>query len=269
MQPKLQAYLSRVRPPPFDTAICAHRGASATAPENTLSAFRHAIDAGTDLIEFDVLCTRDNRLAVIHDEKLGRTTDGAGRVTQLTLEELRGYDAGTWFTETFRGERVPTLVEALEVIRRRAVPMIELKQTLAKCPALVDQVASDLRAAGSADRAILIAWNADTADALRRLLPDALIARVAFTRLGVKSAAASRLDGVVSYQRSTTKRLIVDAHALGLFVAPWTVNHPVDMDFFIESGVDIVITDLPHVLTDRLERRELERARDLLASEPG
>jgi glycerophosphoryl diester phosphodiesterase len=90
------------------------------------------------------------------------------------------------------------------------------------------------------------------------------VSLVAFTRRGVRRAAASGLDGVVSYQRSTTRRLIAEARALDLFVAPWTVNQPDDMDFFVGQGIDIIITDLPHVLTDRLERRELDRAREVL-----
>src|SRR5262249_15122766 len=87
--PKLESYLSRTRAPAFSTAVCGHRGASALAPENTLAAFRGALEAGCDLIELDVLVTRDEELVVFHDEKLGRTTDRRGRVGKLTLDELQ------------------------------------------------------------------------------------------------------------------------------------------------------------------------------------
>src|SRR5207248_10865278 len=140
--------------------------ASAQAPENTLAAFRGAIQAGCDLVELDVLVCRDEELVVFHDEKLGRTTDRRGRVAALTLEELQACDAGCWFADDFKGEKVPTLREALEAIGEKALPMIELKQRSTKRPALVPKLAKILEATGHADRAILIAWDDATAAAV-------------------------------------------------------------------------------------------------------
>ncbi|HMD03800.1 MAG TPA: glycerophosphodiester phosphodiesterase family protein, partial [Candidatus Binatus sp.] len=90
----------------------AHRGASGTFPENTLSGFRAAIDAGADMCELDVQLTRDGAVVVIHDETVDRTTDGKGEVAALTLEEIRRLDAGAKFKGgTVKGERIPTLDE--------------------------------------------------------------------------------------------------------------------------------------------------------------
>lgn len=260
----LHTYLARAHAPAFDTAVCGHRGASAAAPENTLAAFHSALDAGCDLVELDVLLTRDQELVVIHDNKLGRTTNGSGKVTQLTLEEIRSCDAGLWFTDLFEGERVPVLEEALEAIRDRATAMIELKQASQKAPGLVDRLGVALETAGAQDRAIVIAWNLETATAVRKRCPEALVALSVFTRRGLRKARAADLDGVVTYRRSATRRFLDEAHNLGLFVAPWTVNRPRDMRHFCLEETDIVITDLPHALVDTLEQIELQRTRDLL-----
>jgi glycerophosphoryl diester phosphodiesterase len=98
----------------------AHRGASAYEPENTDRAFDRAIEMGATMLELDVRLSRDGHLVVIHDEDLSRTTDGAGRVTELSLEQIKRLDAGL-------GERVPTLNEVIELARDRAELYIELK----------------------------------------------------------------------------------------------------------------------------------------------
>lgn len=252
--------LARVRPAPaFPTAVCGHRGASATAPENTLAAFRGAVDAGCELVELDIFLTRDEELVVVHDEKLGRTTDVKGRVAELTLEEIRACDAGLWFGEAFAGERVPLLREALETIRGRAIAMVEVKQRLARAPALLDKLARALEETATADRAILIVWHDDTAARARERLPGALVSLISFTRRGIRRAVAGGCDGVVPYFRSATRRFITEALEAGLFVAPWTVNRAKDMEFFCRAGCDILVTDVPHVARDVIERLEAER----------
>ncbi len=96
--------------------ICAHRGASDTHPENTLTAFREAIRLGAQMIEFDVALTKDGQLVLLHDRTLDRTTDGSGNVADHTLAELKQLDAGEWKDAKFRGERIPTLDEALNML---------------------------------------------------------------------------------------------------------------------------------------------------------
>jgi glycerophosphoryl diester phosphodiesterase len=98
----------RVRP-----VIIAHRGSSASAPENTMAAFRLAAEEGAEMIELDVRMSRDGHLVVHHDRRLGRTSLGRGRVPELSLEELRRVDAGSWFGRSFAGERIPLLAEVL------------------------------------------------------------------------------------------------------------------------------------------------------------
>jgi glycerophosphoryl diester phosphodiesterase len=108
--------------------VCAHRGASAKHPENTLAAFREAIRLGAHMIEFDVYLTKDKHPVIIHDPTLDRTTNGTGRVSDASFEDVRKLDAGSWKDASFMGERVPTLEEALEIMPRNIWLNVHLKE---------------------------------------------------------------------------------------------------------------------------------------------
>jgi glycerophosphoryl diester phosphodiesterase len=109
------------------TGICAHRGASETHPENTLSAFKEAVRLGAHMIEFDVRMTKDKKLIIMHDRTVDRTTNGKGYVNKLTLEEIKKLDAGKWKSRKFIGEKVPTLKETLEMMPQNIWLNIHLK----------------------------------------------------------------------------------------------------------------------------------------------
>ena len=108
------------------TRACAHRGDSKNAPENSVPAFVSAVMKGAHQIEFDPHLSKDGRLAVIHDNTVDRTTDGTGRVADLTFAEIRALDAGAWFGPEFEGARIPTFREALEAIPRRVLCNVHL-----------------------------------------------------------------------------------------------------------------------------------------------
>lgn len=96
--------------------ICAHRGAMDTHPENTIAAFKEAIRLQVQMIELDVRLTKDNRLVILHDEKVDRTTNGTGKIGDLTLQQVRQLDAGSWKSPGFKGEKILTFSEALAVM---------------------------------------------------------------------------------------------------------------------------------------------------------
>jgi len=99
-----------------DRGICAHRGAMDTHPENTLAAFHEAVRLGAHMIEFDVRRTKDSHLVILHDETVDRTTNGKGKISELTIVEVRHLDAGSWKSEKFTNEKLPALSEALAVM---------------------------------------------------------------------------------------------------------------------------------------------------------
>ena len=106
-----------VMKPQDQPLVIAHRGFSGVAPENTLAAFRKAIDVGADMFELDVLLSQDEHVVVIHDDTLERTTNGTGKVIDHTLAELQALDAGSWFSPEFAGEPIPTLEDALRLAK--------------------------------------------------------------------------------------------------------------------------------------------------------
>lgn len=99
-----------------DKGLCAHRGAMETHPENTIPAFLEAVNAGAHMIEFDVFLTKDEALVVIHDETVDRTTNGTGKVSEFTLQQIKELDAGGWKSSEFAGEKIPTIDEVLEIM---------------------------------------------------------------------------------------------------------------------------------------------------------
>ena len=107
--------------------ICAHRGASDTHPENTITAFREAIRLGAQMIEFDVATTKDGKLVLMHDRTIDRTTDGSGRPEEWLLVDLKKLDAGSWKNSRFEGEQIPTLGEALDFMPRNIWLNVHLK----------------------------------------------------------------------------------------------------------------------------------------------
>lgn len=107
--------------------ICAHRGASNTHPENTLAAFKEAIRLGAHMIEFDVRMTKDSELIIMHDKTVDRTTDGIGKVSDLTLAELRKLDAGSWKGSKFSGEKIPLFSDVIDIMPRNTWLNIHIK----------------------------------------------------------------------------------------------------------------------------------------------
>ncbi len=107
--------------------IVAHRGSSGVAPENTVAAFRRAAEDGADMVELDVRMTKDFEIVVLHDRSVRRTTNGRGKIWELTLADLRTLDAGSWFSRRFAGERIPTLRHILDILPAHVAVNIEVK----------------------------------------------------------------------------------------------------------------------------------------------
>jgi len=150
--------------------ISAHRGASASHPENTIAAFKEAIRLGVHQIEFDVYLTKDKKCVVLHDSTVDRTTDGSGRVSDLTLAEIKRLDAGSWKGAKFAGRRVPTLRETLAMMPRNIWLNVHTKGGAE----LGAAVAREIIQQGCKHQAFLATGRA-AADAARRVDPDILI----------------------------------------------------------------------------------------------
>ena len=154
--------------------IIAHRGASYLAPENTLAAFRKAVEIGADGVEMDVQQTKDARLVIHHDYFIDLHTDIAGQIYDMTEGELKELDFGSWKDVSFKDEKIATLQEALELCKQMpgCTVHLELKSTLDNDPAFVPRVLDVIRTVGIADQLILISFNHDLLRQAKQLMPE-------------------------------------------------------------------------------------------------
>jgi len=141
--------------------VSGHRGLKVSFPENTLLAFRQALEACVDMLEFDLRLTKDRKLVVIHDETVDRTTNGTGRVGDLTLEELRTLDAGGWFGKPFEGLKIPTFEELCELLAGypEVLLNVEIKPSGDALEA-ADRAVETLRAFGDLERCVFTSFDA-------------------------------------------------------------------------------------------------------------
>jgi glycerophosphoryl diester phosphodiesterase len=150
--------------------VIGHMGSCADRPGNTLASLRRAAEAGAHVSEVDVRTTRDSVLVCIHDDTVDRTTDGKGKVADLTLAELKKLDAGAKFDPKFKGERVPTLREVLEAAKGKIGVMLDLKEDDDR---YAERIAAEVRRLGEPKRLVLGVRSVGHAEQFRMLLPEA------------------------------------------------------------------------------------------------
>ncbi|WP_294527344.1 glycerophosphodiester phosphodiesterase [uncultured Allofournierella sp.] len=242
--------------------VFAHRGASQYAPENTLEAFRLAMEQGAEGIELDVHLSADGELVVIHDETLERTTNGTGLVKDHTLAQLQALRADNHM-EGFEAAHIPTLRQVLELVRPGNMQVnIELKTGILWYEGIEEKTLELVKELGMQDRVVYSSFNHYSIEEVRRLDPTAetayLFSDVIFE---VEKYAARR--GVKGLHPALwhvkMADFLTDYLQSGLAVRVWTVNRPEDMRLLMERGVDAVITNDPALaLQVRAELEEKE-----------
>lgn len=256
-------------PPADDPQVIAHRGSSGAAPENTLAAVELALAHKSDVVENDVQRTRDGALVIMHDTTLSRTTDveevfpdrAPWNVRDFTLAEIRQLDAGSWFSEEYAGERVPTLREWVEAVGQGAGMLLEPKAP-ELYPGIEVDLDKELRSlpeftrALKAGRVVVQSFNHVWLRSYKDLAPDVpvgLLFGVAPTEAEI--ALAGTWAEQVNPAFSRIDRATVESvHAHGMEIHVWTVNDGLGMRRAVEWGVDGVITNYPQVLHDILRR---------------
>ena len=251
----------------------AHRGASALAPENTLEAFRLAVEAGAGGLELDVHMTLDGEVAVIHDATVERTTEGFGAVAEMALDELRALDAGYRFspdggrTQPYRGQglRIPTLAQVYEQFPAACVN-IDIKEPQ---PGAEEAVMGVIRDASAERRSLVVSEYHAVVRRFRgvsggRISTGAsgleirafyLLSRLRLERMG--HPACDALQVPVQHKGVTlvTPRFLKAAHSRDVRVDVWTINEPGEMRRLLDLGVDVIMTDRPQTLASVLEER--------------
>jgi glycerophosphoryl diester phosphodiesterase len=241
--------------------VIAHRGASGYAPENTLAAFRRAVALGAAFIETDLQLSRDARFVAIHDDSVDRTTNGKGRVHDLSLSELRRLDAGSWFGSEFAAEQIPTLEEILEFSKKHDVVFyLELKPggSWGGEHALVGA----LRESGEIPRTVVISFNAPILQKLRQIEPTLMTGLLYEGQLDRPVVQAVEVGARQLCVRGdlVTPALLADSRKKDLQVVCWTVNHPAHMRMLVDAGVDGIMSDYPDRLIEATKKGEQSRA---------
>ncbi len=233
----------------------AHRGASAHAPENTLASFRLAAEMGAKFIETDLQLTRDAKIVAMHDATVDRTTNGRGRISKMSLVELRGLDAGVKFLsvdgKSYKGERVPTLDEILEFARTADVTFyLELKETQGW--GFEQSLAGALRPADAINRVVIISFDAEVLSTVKRIAPElttGFLCEKPTSQL-IEKAVAIGAKQLLPRADKITPEIIAAAHSAKLLVVVWTVNEIEDMRSATALGVDGIISDYPDRLSE-------------------
>jgi glycerophosphoryl diester phosphodiesterase len=251
--------LPRVEPSPCE--VVAHRGFSAVAPENTLASIARAIEAGADGCEFDVYRCKDGAVILMHDAAVDRTTNGRGKIADLTLAELKQLDAGRWKAPTYAGERVPTLEEALQRLTGSGCQaVIEIKME-----GISQQVVDAIRAAKMLDQATVIAFSKEVVREVRRIAPELRCAWLCSPKPAASAAQQAAWIAAQAAECGTnlvdlnygalSPQLIEELRRRGLTVWAWTANDPPVIQALAAWGVVSITTDHPDRARAVLPRR--------------
>jgi glycerophosphoryl diester phosphodiesterase len=226
--------------------LIAHRGASGHAPENTLAAFRKAVAQGVAFIETDLQLTRDTHLVAIHDDTVNRTTNGQGAVHDLSLEEIRKLDAGSWFGSEFAGERIPTLEEILDFSKKHDVVFyLELKP--AGSWGGEHALIGALRKSGEIARTVVISFDAGILAAVRKIEPTLMTGLLYEGNIDDPLDKALEIGARQLCVRGdlVTPWLLGQARRRDLQIVAWTVNQGAHMRLLMAAGIDGIMSDYP------------------------
>jgi glycerophosphoryl diester phosphodiesterase len=251
----------------------AHRGASARAPENTLEAFRLAVEAGAGGLELDVHVTRDGEVVVIHDATVDRTTDGSGAVAEMELEEIQRLDAGYHFSpdggRNFpyrgRGVRIPTLTEVYASFPEARVNA-DIKEAQSGAEEAVLRV---IRSAGAEERTLIASSEHPVVRRFRRISRGRIATAASrreiaafyvLSRAHLGALARPDYDALqvpVEHRgiELVTPRFLRAARSTGVRVDVWTINAAAEMRWLLDLGVSGIMTDHPEVLAALLAGR--------------
>ena len=237
--------------------VVAHRGYSGKYPENTEIAFREALALRVEMIEFDVQLSRDEALIVSHDPTVDRTSDGSGKIAEMTLSEIKALDAGSWFDKAFGGQRFLTLRETLDLMDDTIRLNVHVKASGHDRQKVVSLTVRELERRNLLHRAF-IASDQETIEPIRRVQPALEICNLS-TQPKETYIARSRAMGCRILQPGNAqvdRAFVEEAHRYGMEVNPFYADELDEMRRLIACGVDGILTNYPDRLL-ALRRRSL------------
>ncbi|MDH4221734.1 MAG: glycerophosphodiester phosphodiesterase family protein [Candidatus Bathyarchaeota archaeon] len=214
-----------------------HRGAKAYEPENTLRSFSKAIEFGVDAVELDVRRTKDDKIVVIHDANVDKTTNGEGLVNELTLEEIKQF-------VTEKGEKIPTLEEALDFLDKKVKILVELKET-----GFEKKVLSLIHEKGLEKNVVIVSFIEEALRKVRELDNEVKTGLIYVRHKDpIKAALELKASYLLSFYRFTHTSNVQKAHEKGLKVIVWTINKQEEVSDYVKKGVDGIASDRPDIL---------------------
>ena len=258
------------RPGEHRPLVFAHQGGEDIRPSNTMLAFRHAVELGADVLDTDMHMTKDGALVLMHDETVDRTTNSQGAIRDLTLAQIKQFDAGYWFTtdngQTYpyrgQGVSVPTLEEMFQAFPDKRYG-VEIKQTP---PEIAVPFCALIRRYGMQGKILISSFRQANMDAFRRECPEIATSATedevrlfyGLSLLGLTTAYSPVYHSLQVPERSgsiqvLTPRFVAAAHSRGVAIQPWTINEEADLRRVLALGVEGINTDYPDRLLALLQ----------------
>lgn len=229
--------------------IFAHRGYSGEYPENTMLAFKKAIEVGVDGIELDVQLTKDGEIVIIHDETIDRTTDGSGYVIDYTYEKLSRFNATYKFKE-MGFNKIPTLREYFELVKNlEIVTNIELKTGVNQYLGIEEKVLRLIREYNLEKKVIISSFNHFSVMRMKKLAPDLKYGFLSEDWI-IDAGKYTASHGVQCYHprfNNLVPEVVEELKKYNLEINTWTVNEEKDMEYLYSKGVDVIITNYPEL----------------------
>lgn len=230
--------------------VIAHRGASGHCPENTMAAFKKALEMGAKAIELDVHQTLDHELVVCHDNDLRRTGKDRRSIRNLHWDEARSVDVGSWFDKRFSGERLPSLAEVYDLLPAHVELHLEIKKGSSLYPGIEERVVDMLHKRGVRERTLVSSFDHEALYSVRSLDAGVRLGYLlGLTRLPVafKEMGELKAESLNLSYRQVTARAVKAAKDRGYKVYVYTVNHPADRDKLDKLGVDGIFCNYPEL----------------------
>ncbi len=247
--------------------VITHRGANRYAPQNTIPAFERAVSIGTDGFETDVHITKDGHIVLCHNYTIDETSNGKGEISKMTLEQLRRYDYGSYFSKKFKDTPIPTLDEFLSFVETSGISLlnIEIKSPKEGETAIVRETIKAVKDHGLFDKLLISSFDPKLLVEAKQIDPDCKTGFLysptspTFPKMGwkpIEFAKSIGCDALHPFYLFVNKKYVQKAHSAGIKVNPWTVDSDKTVAKMIECGVDGIITDFPDVVGGMLERYE-------------
>lgn len=247
--------------------VISHRGANIYAPQNTIPAFKKSLEIGVDGFETDIHITKDDELVLCHNYTIDETSNGKGSIAEMTLNGLRHYDFGSYFSEKFKGTKIPTMDEFLTLVESSDISVlnIELKSPGKSETAIVSETIEKVKAHGLFDRLIISSFDPKLLVEAKEIdescktgflySPSKKITYInKLISHPIEFAKSINADALHPLFIFVDEKYVYNAHEAGLIVNPWTVDSVRSIEKMIKCGVDGIITNFPDVVKGILEK---------------